>query len=82
MGCDSTSIPGAILCSRGRRSRKTCSECTRLATKMCDFPIERAGRVRTCDRDLCDVHAISQGEDRDYCTFHDTQAKESARAGV
>ena len=81
----------AIICSRGRSRAKPCSVtgCPRKATKLCDFKLRGAKEGKTCDRDLCDVHAISQGRQQlelvpgmskedsiDYCPAHDKLARE------
>jgi hypothetical protein len=49
-----------VVCIRGARARKTpCFVCGALATHECDFPSPKR-KSGTCDRPLCDVHAIKQ----------------------
>jgi hypothetical protein len=56
-----------IACS-GRRRRPRCAfGCGAFATKQCDFPRGKG----TCDRHLCDAHAVNVGPDRDYCHDHE-----------
>ncbi len=62
----------AIACSRGHRSRPPrCSVkgCVRESTKLCDFPL---GKNETCDKPLCNAHAVPVGGfgDRDFCPDH------------
>jgi len=47
-----------------------CSRCSRLATRLCDYPM---GNGRTCDAPLCDECASSPyeiGADIDFCPTH------------
>lgn len=68
-----------FICSRGSRSRAKCSidGCTKPATKLCDFPLKGKKIGKTCDRKLCDAHAVKQpiktidpNESVDYCPTH------------
>ena len=72
MACEIKPFVGggfAIICSRGRKPRALCQEpgCKNIHTKLCDWPGPHAG---TCDRMLCDDHATSVGDDKDYCPAH------------
>jgi hypothetical protein len=73
MICEGLKLPNgvsAIVCSR-RRPAKRCAFCTAKATKLCDFEKERNWRgVNTCDKPLCDRHAINVGRNRDHCHDH------------
>lgn len=63
----------AVVCTRGARARPApCQEqhCSRPHTKLCDYPVTRKGKPGTCDRKLCDGHAVAVGSDRDYCQAH------------
>ena len=44
-----------------------CTECQDAAGFLCDFPV---GEGKTCDRDLCEVHASEVAPDLHYCTAH------------
>lgn len=74
MPCRHYTIDGrhVIICSRGRGRRAPpapCSVCRAPSTKLCDYPtLENASG--TCDRPLCDEHAVHVGPDRDYCVIH------------
>ncbi|MCA9653204.1 MAG: hypothetical protein KC501_25040 [Myxococcales bacterium] len=70
----------AITCSRGARRRAAaCDEphCQRPHTRLCDYPVTRGGRPGTCDRKLCDGHAVRMGEDTDYCPAHSRLQEDS-----
>lgn len=69
MTCETVKIGNAvaIVCSRGRRSRKRCA-CGRPATKLCDH--RDVGRRKTCDEPLCDQHAVRIGANIDFCPLH------------
>jgi hypothetical protein len=56
----------AILCSRGKRTRK-CHCCGAPAARLCDFELRRG---KSCDKPLCDACAVPAGDDRDYCPDH------------
>ena len=55
----------AIVCSRGRRP--IICKCGSRGSKLCDFPI---GEGKTCDRPLCDRHAVVISPGVDYCQIH------------
>lgn len=63
----------AIICSRNRR--QWCHVCRAACTKLCDFPLTGKKAGQTCDRPMCDRHAVSQGPEVDYCETHDRLAK-------
>ena len=44
-----------------------CGECLDFADNLCDYPV---GDGKTCDRNLCDVHANEIGPDMHYCAVH------------
>jgi hypothetical protein len=71
MPCDTKTIPGAILCSRGHR-RPKCQEpgCAAPGAFQCDFPLAGRKVGKTCDRHVCAAHRVPQGPDRDYCPTH------------
>jgi hypothetical protein len=49
----------AMVCGRGGR-RHNCQFCSRYATKQCDFPVLRKGKMVTCDAWMCDRCAVKQ----------------------
>lgn len=69
MTCETVKIGNAvaIVCSRGRRTRKRCA-CGMPATKLCDH--KEPGQRRTCDAPLCNGCATPAGPDRDLCPAH------------
>lgn len=78
MGCDPIYTHGnqriGTICSRGGRKRKPyppCSHCLKRPGPLeCDGP-PTAPRKRTCDKNLCDVCAISiRARDLDFCPEH------------
>lgn len=65
-------LPGggtAIVCGRGL-SRKRCVTCGKPSDVLCDYPVKRNGKEGTCDRPCCREHAVSVGDNRDYCLAH------------
>lgn len=60
----------AILC--GPRRIAACAKCGEIATKECDFVVQRAhaGNHKLCDKPLCDRCAVSVGKNKDYCPDH------------
>lgn len=62
---------GTIVRSRGLRV-DPCEipGCGFKHSKLCDYPVKRAGVLGTCDLKLCHHHARSVGPDRDYCPAH------------
>ena len=76
----------AMVCG-GRGRRHNCEFCSRYATKQCDFPVLRKGKMVTCDAWMCDRCAVKQeplGSDIDFCPPHHRNAKKimEARLGV
>ncbi len=69
----------AIVCSRGRQSRKLCS-CGRPATLLCDWPLAGPKAGKTCDRPICTRCASHVGPDRDYCQAHARLHQEASNA--
>ena len=72
---------------RGRREPARCIQnCGRVATLLCDYPIQNEpGVYKTCDRPLCASCAYEVGPDRHYCRVHweyHLQREESAHGGV
>lgn len=74
MRCEKRVLPDGsvvIVCTSGRRKRCSAPGCSSSASKLCDFPVNVKGRKsRTCDADLCASHAVSVGEELDYCPPH------------
>ena len=67
----------AIVCSRG--SQKKCKDCGRKCTKLCDFPLTNG---KTCDRPMCDAHAVNQAPEIDFCLIHSRIPWEVLQNGV
>jgi hypothetical protein len=59
----------AIACS-GRQREKQCAYCGRASSRLCDFPVQRAGKPATCDAALCERCTWSISEGRDLCRAH------------
>lgn len=62
----------AIVRLAGKRPAR-CRWCAKDSTKLCDFRLSPPGQithVRTCDAPMCDAHAKSVGNNRDYCPGH------------
>lgn len=60
----------AIVCTRGRPARATCSACgTREHELLCDYPLRGKKAGKTCSRKLCSACAVKVG-DLDYCPAH------------
>lgn len=57
-----------VVCSR--RTGVGHCRCGRACTKLCDFPVERAGKVTTCDAKLCSRCATHVGHEKDLCPPH------------
>lgn len=76
MTCDEVKLGDgftAIVCTRGRRRRaSTCSTpgCSKPAAVLCDHPVMRNGKEATCDRALCEGHAVAISSVSDYCEAH------------
>jgi hypothetical protein len=71
MTCEWVELPQggtAIVCGPRARRRK-CYLCPAPGLFQCDAPRRR----RTCDRYLCAVHRMSQGDDVDFCPEHARQ---------
>jgi hypothetical protein len=74
MACEHFTLPNGargIACGpRLPRRASSCSHpgCLEPHTKLCDWPV--AGG-KTCDKRLCDGHAVSGGPDLDYCPGHE-----------
>jgi hypothetical protein len=67
---DENGKPIAIVCTRGGRKCQVAG-CSNRATQQCDYPVERNGKVGTCDLWLCRRCAVPQpGDDLDYCPPH------------
>ncbi len=71
MPCDFKTMPGAILCSRGRgrgmHPRCQMANCRERADYQCDYTITYR---ETCDRYLCRAHAIDRGAGVQFCPIH------------
>lgn len=61
-----------IVCSRGKRP--ILCKCGARGNKLCDFPI---GDGKTCDKGMCDRHAVPMGKNMDYCQIHAEMAAKS-----
>jgi hypothetical protein len=75
MPCDIVQIPGGggrIIHVLKRHGRTTCSFCVTASTKLCDFPHPDGG---TCDKPLCESHAVSAGKNKDWCFDHKAEAR-------
>ena len=77
MSCEP--VPGGgFACSRGRRRSCSVPGCTNSATLLCDYPLKGPKAGKTCDRDLCVMHAARRGHQTfdgrsntvDYCPAH------------
>lgn len=76
----------AIFCGpRARRRQCSCPGCHHEGARECDHPVKRpAGKSQTCDRLLCEAHAVRQkqtgptGEKLEFCPPHDKRAREAA----
>lgn len=44
-----------------------CAQCAAASEVLCDYPV---GEGLTCDRSLCQTHAVTVGEDLHYCSAH------------
>lgn len=78
MPCDTVKFPGgggAIVCSRGRRSRP-CAFCPRTSSRLCDGPKPNG---KTCDKPICDRCTWQPDPDVDFCPECAPMAK-AARA--
>jgi hypothetical protein len=62
-----------FICCGSRRRPPKCKFCSKPSTKLCDFPIHGSKKGKTCDAPICDDHATSVGEDRDFCPPHSKQ---------
>jgi len=71
-----------FVCERGSRSKKTCTACSRTATKLCDFKLSGKRSGKTCDAPLCDGHAVSAGPDLDHCPAHAAYVAASATSAA
>jgi hypothetical protein len=77
MPCEYLPVPGgvAIVCSRGRRSRRKCRVCGwRIADFLCDAP---KAPPKTCDAPLCEVCRVQHGDGVDYCPSCSEKSKAS-----
>jgi len=62
-----------IICTRYRaKPPSRCRYCGRPCTKLCDFPVERNGKVTTCDAKMCGWCATHVGHEKDLCRAHAT----------
>lgn len=71
MACARIKLPNggsAIICGLPR-STKRCA-CGALSTLLCDFPVRRDGKTRTCDQPICEAHATTVGNNVHYCQKH------------
>jgi hypothetical protein len=60
----------AIACSRNRRKPCSVPGCSSPATQLCDFPLKGAAEGRTCSRNLCQGHATTQPDGKEFCPPH------------
>ena len=81
--CHHIEIGGAkaIICTRGER-RKKCRDCGKPCTKLCDFKLSGAKEGKTCDRPMCDAHAVVQSLGIDFCLAHDRITKQKQKEQV
>lgn len=77
MACERAELPGggvAMMCSRGKRSKKAPCACGNEGTHICDFPIGGVHK-RTCDVPLC-AQCLTKGGGGDLCRKHAQEWKE------
>ncbi|MGS8281643.1 hypothetical protein [Pseudomonas sp. PARCl1] len=55
-----------------------CAECNDLGVNLCDYPV---GDGKTCDRPLCNHHALLVAPELHYCTAHAAQWQAFRDAG-
>ncbi len=70
MHCTHVTLPGgisAIVCGSGRRPHTYCVACDQVAAFLCDW---KMGGGKTCDRQLCAVHAEEVAENKHLCPAH------------
>lgn len=70
MRCEHVQIPGlgpAIICTSGRRRSHYCTACDQLAHYLCDW---KTGDGKTCDLQICRVHAEQVAEEKHLCPKH------------
>lgn len=58
-------IGNAIVCTRARLHK--CAACDQVAQYQCDWKL---GAGKTCDRHLCDRHALEVAPDKHLCPEH------------
>jgi len=79
MNCELVQLPSggeAIIC--GQRSKPKKCACGKPATRLCDGPRMKRNRLGdTCDRPLCDEHAVRVDADHDLCPKHAAQCATS-----
>jgi hypothetical protein len=72
MTCEFVTLPNggtAIIC--GPKKRLSKCFCGKPATRLCDGPRMKRNRLGdTCDRPLCDEHAVRIDADHDLCPRH------------
>jgi hypothetical protein len=63
-----------IVCTRGVGRERQCIVChrfeSRVAMKLCDYPLHGAKQGQTCSRPICVHHAHHVEPDTDYCPAH------------
>jgi len=70
MRCRAIPFLGTVAIVCGRHTQKRCKYCGRTCEKLCDYPVIRKGKPKTCDIPMCAGCAIKVGEDKDYCRPH------------
>lgn len=55
-----------------------CADCADVAANLCDYPV---GNEKTCDRNLCERHSHTIGEDLHYCATHHAMWEQHVTAG-
>jgi len=63
----------ALSCGPRASRRPLCHYCGLPGRHLCRYPVRRGGRARTCDRRLCDLHALGASAEAEpilYCPPH------------
>src|SRR5215472_4977136 len=75
MPCEFVKFPDgttAIVCGpRAGRARCQVPQCGQDSVALCDYPVQRKGKLTTRDMKLCSGHAKQAPDaDKDYCPAH------------
>jgi hypothetical protein len=61
-----------IVCTRTKPTAKKC-DCGKKADAFCDAVVNIDGRIRTCDKPLCNEHRNTVADDTDVCEEHNNE---------